>query len=733
MADSKAGRKSLTALFLALFGLLLTGLAPARAEPVRTGHAVAELIAERSVVAPGDTFLAALYLDLDEGGWHVYWKNPGDSGLPPAVSWTLPEGSEAGEFIWPAPHAIPLTTLMNYGYEHELVLPVEITVPATLKPGDTFEVTGDATWLICLDICLPEEAILKLSLPVGEAPIENAGASAKIAGALTSRPQPLGGAATVQRTATTFRIAVADAEIAVAATTAGEIRFFPNGSDILHAAPQKVRRGEAGVLVEVPFSDYAPEGEADLGGIIVVNDRDGSHRAWEIVATPGPVPAGVDATAVSGSSGGGAALSLAGLVALLGAAFLGGLILNLMPCVLPVLSIKAAALVHTAHKPAEARAHGLAYLAGVLVCFVGVAAILLALRAAGEAAGFGFQMQYPPMVAAFALLLFLIGLNLLGVFEFGASLMGVGGNLADRKGSSGAFFTGMLAAFVGAPCIGPFMGPAVGAVVTQPPHIVVAVFLVIGLGLAAPLVLLSFTPAMAKLLPKPGKWMETFRQVLAFPMFFTALWLLWILAGQTGSDGVIMVLAGATVLAFGVWLARKAGSGAAGRTIAALVILAAFLAPTWGASTLQFPAEDGTDYASAELATEAWSPERVSQLRAEGRVFFVDFTARWCATCQVNKRVAIYSAEAKKAFEETGGILLIADWTNRDSVIAEALAEFGRAGVPLYLVYPASGGDPEVLPQMLSPGLVAKSLREAAGEKTADRTQPGNSRNGEPT
>jgi thiol:disulfide interchange protein len=328
-------------------------------------------------------------------------------------------------------------------------------------------------------------------------------------------------------------------------------------------------------------------------------------------------------------------------------------------------------------------------------------------------------LQYPPLVAVFSLLMFAVGLNLLGVFEIGTSLMGLGGNVADKGGASGAFFTGLLAAFVGAPCVGPFMAPAVGVALSQPPLVVLAVFLVIGLGLASPFLLLSFTPALARLLPKPGKWMATFRQVLAFPMFLTAIWLLWILAAQAGSDGVILVVGGATVLAFGIWLADKIGKRLIGRAIAAIVILAAFVAPAVLSAGLTAPADASKTSASAETTSKPWSPQLVSELQSEKKVIFVDFTARWCATCQVNKRLALESDEVKKAFADLNVVFLVADWTNRDAVIAEALAEHDRAGVPLYLVYPATGGPAVVLPQMLSPGLVVKAVKDAAGAQTA--------------
>jgi thiol:disulfide interchange protein DsbD len=708
---------------LAALAIAAFGVVPASAQEVvrsKQDKTSLGLISERAAVAPGDLFLVAANFDLDEDGWHVYWKNPGDSGLPPEVrKWTLPEGVEAGGFKWPAPHAIPLATLMNYGYEHQVVFPMEFKVPATLKPGDSVTFTGEFDFLICQEICIPDAATVSLTLPVEAAQRVDDASSALIAKSLATVAVPLTGSAAVKRTADGFQVAAVDPDLAEAAKTAKSIRFFPNGHEILHAAPQKVRRGDQGVSFELKASDFAAAGDQPLPGIVVVSSGDDTLRAWEVPAQPGAIPEGVSSTVASSGPGGGGglasgfeSLNLLTFGSIILAAFLGGLVLNLMPCVLPVLTIKAAGLVHTAHDPKKSRAHGLAYLGGVLVCFAAVGAILIALKAAGEQAGLGFQLQHPPVVAFFALAIFAIGLNLLGVFEMGGSLMGVGGNLADKGGASGAFFTGMLAAFVGAPCVGPFMAPAVGVALAQPPHIVMIVFLVIGLGLAAPFVLLSFTPAFAKVLPKPGRWMETFRQALAFPMFLTAIWLLWVLAGQAGTNGVILVIAGAAVLGFGIWLATKIGANLPGRIVAAIVIIFAFIAPSVvSAMTPAAPAESS----AASLNEEAWSPERVAALRAEGRPIFVDFTARWCVTCQVNKATSIDSAQVREAFAATNTAFLVADWTNRDSVIANALAEHGRAGVPLYLVYPASGGDPVVLPQVLTPGLVVKAIREASG------------------
>jgi thiol:disulfide interchange protein DsbD len=698
-------------------GLLASAIALAQPvhaqETVDAGRTQARLIAERTMAAPGDVFLAALQLDVDPGGWHVYWKNVGDSGLPPRIDWTLPDGVTTGPFVWPAPHAIPLATLMNYGYEGQLVLPFEVRIPENAPTGGDIVLKANASWLVCLEVCIPEQASLSLTVPIGAAVAQDDGASRLIAASLEQSPRPITGAAFVARTQKGYRLAILDPDVAAAAEAAQSIRFFPDGHEIVHFADQPAERGEDGVTLELEASQFADEGATGLSGVIVAELDGGERAAFSLSASAGELPSGAAGIRMTGA--GGESVTAVGILGLLVAAFAGGLVLNLMPCVLPVLSVKAAGLVKSAHHPAEARAHGLAYTAGVLACFALVGAVLVGLRMAGEQAGLGFQLQYPAMTALFALVMFAVGLNLLGLYTIGGSLMGVGSGLAGQSGAGGAFFTGALAAFVGAPCVGPFMAPAVGVALAQPAPVVIGVFLMIGLGMAAPFLALSFTPAFARILPKPGAWMESFRQALSFPMFATALWLLWVLMGQAGSEAAVLTLAGALGLAFAVWLGRQLPESRVGRGLIALIAIFSFVGPACMSADLRAP-EAAESAASAPLAyeTAAWSPEEVARYRAEGRVVFVDFTARWCATCQVNKKLAIQSDEAAKAFAAHDVVLLTADWTNRDDVIASALADFGRAGVPLYLVYPASGGAPEILPQMLSPGLVRRAVETAA-------------------
>ncbi len=695
-----------------LFAIALAAQPAAAQATGSSDHATGTLMVERSAAVPGETFVGALRLDLADG-WHVYWKNPGDSGFQPTAEWANSPTVSAGEFRFPPPHAISLDPLMNYGYEGEVILPFDLTIAPDAKAGDTLTIGALFDYLICADVCIPEAVTLSISVPVAAAPAIDRESSAVIGAALAKLPVNLTGRAAIERIDGGFRIGVADPAVAAAIVNAADMRFFPNGPEILHPPIQPAKFGPDGVVLDLQASAFATPTSV-ISGLLVIEGKDGSQLGWEVAPTPGPMPDGVAAqdfvrsgAAPANATPPAAPLDFATLATLLGLAFLGGLVLNLMPCVLPVLTIKAAGLVHTAHDPVESRKHGIAYLAGVVVCFAAVGLVLVALKAAGDTSvGFGFQLQYSWVTGLFALVMFVVGLNLLGVFEIGGSLAGIGGNLADKGGVSGAFFTGLLAAFVGAPCVGPFMATAAGAALSQPAPVIVAVFVAIGIGMAAPFVLLSFTPAFAKILPRPGRWMETFKQVLAFPLFLTALWLLWVLAGQAGTDGVIAVLLGAVVIGFGVWLAGRVGQKAVGRFAALAIVIGGFAtAPV----VMNLPKQ--------QLLVEGapWSPQQVSALRAEGRVIFVDFTATWCITCQVNKTTTLTSDSVQKAFADTNTAFLIADWTNRDKVIAEELASHGAAGIPFYLVYPASGGAPVKFDGLLSAGTIEQAVREAAG------------------
>ena len=687
----------------------------AHAEPVDAGYAVAEIITEREAVAPGDQFLAGLKLVMDDK-WHVYWRNAGDAGIPPSISWTETSGAETGEFIWPAPHTIPLEGLMNYGYGEEVVLPFEVTAPATLQPGETFTLAGNASWQICLDVCLWEEADLTLTVPVDSAPRMNTAWADDIAHALSESPQDLGGEAMVERTDDGFLLGIEDAAFATALEDAAYVRFYPFDHEIEHFPEQPLSVSDRGGVLTLEASFLAPEGDIPLNGVVAIEQQDGRLLAFNVAAAPGDIPSGLGATPFTDQTPAiTAPIGVMTILTWLGLGFLGGLILNLMPCVLPVLSIKANGLIHAAHEGDHSiRAHGLAYFAGVMVCFLLIGVILIVLRAAGEQAGLGFQLQYPPLVLGLSILMFAIGLNLLGVFEVGTSLTNTGAGLADKSGSVGAFFTGLLAAIVGAPCVGPLLAAPLGAVVTtQPAWMIMLFIMVMGAGMASPFLLLSFFPGLARAMPKPGRWMESIKQFFAFPMFLTAVGLLWVFAGQVGSNLTMLALGGLVLVMFGIWvLKRFKGSVSLVAGLAAL-ILGAIGPMIMAVNAAPEVTPKVASTVNANVEHDAWSPEKLAALRSEGRPIFVDFTARWCVTCQFNKKTALQTSLVETMFAEHDIVFLTADWTNRDEIIAAELANHGRAGVPLYLFYPPGGGDPVTLPQLLRPQMVV-NLVEAA-------------------
>ncbi len=694
--------------------MLALTAAPALAAPVNTGHIEAELVAQEAAV-PGGTVYVAVRQKIAKG-WHTYWRNPGDSGEPTKITWTLPAGWKAGEIVWPTPTRQPIGPLMNYGYSGEVLLPTPIEVPASARAGETVRLTAAVLFLVCADICIPEEALLTLDLPVAAEPRADGSWGGRIARVLADAPKPAGLTATFSVKGPKVSLAVTGTPLE-GANVAGAA-FYPfSGTVIEHAGAQIIERGPRGLTLTLPAGADVVRGQAPatLAGVLVL-----PGAAYEISATAGPAPAGAAGLGPPAADAPGRG---PGLPAALLFAFLGGLILNLMPCVFPILSMKAAALAGHAHEARTARRQGLAYLAGVLATFLALAGALIALKAAGEAVGWGFQLQSPVAVAALATVMLLVALNLSGVFEVGASLQGVGGRLADgKRGLTGSFMTGVLAVVVAAPCTAPFMGPAMGFALTQDAAVSLLVFATLGLGLAAPFVALSFAPPLLRLLPRPGAWMETLRNLLAFPMYGTAAWLVWVLAQQTGPTGLALGLAAAVVAAFAAWLfgrAQRRERAPVMRWIAAAMLLAVcgliyglLLAPPRAGTSAAAP--QAGPAAAVELPSEVWSPARVAALRAEGRPVFVNFTAAWCVTCQVNEQVALSTRTVAEALKSSGAVYLKADWTNRDAAIAGALAEHGRAGVPLYLVYGSDGGPPVILPQLLTAGLVAEALGKAA-------------------
>ena len=682
--------------------------------PVSTEQVTARLVAERAAAAPGETAELLLSLDI-RPGWHTYWRNPGDSGEPPRIDWTLPAGVEAGPLRFPTPGLIRVGPLANFGYSGRALHPVSLKVPAGWPVGEPIRARAEAHWLVCEEHCIPESAVLELSLPVAERPGATDSAVAGLfAEAREGLPRGSIPDALLLPTAEGARLEV-PLDDAIPPPVA--VRYFPSSWGLIeHAADQPWRlvRGEGGDRIQVDLTPDAGIASADLGGLLSLRGADGVARSYELAPRR-----------VAGRTSGREGASSLGLPLALGFAFLGGLILNLMPCVFPVLAIKAMGLVGQGALATRERAiHGLSYTAGVLVFFGVLGGLLLALRAGGAALGWGFQLQYPPFVAAMAYLFLVLGLALSGALTLGVRLMGLAaGPQRPGQGVAAAFATGALAALVAAPCTAPFMGAALGYAVTLSWPLALAILLTLGLGLAGPYLLLSLWPALAARLPRPGPWMEVLKQLLAFPLFATAAWLLWVLSVQSGPTGVALGLSGMLLLAFGLWVRERTvlapapwpwlGSAAAILGLAVALWLALLVDGTGIQGPPDTPgvdtAGDARERHAQALPHEPYSAERLAAAQAEGRPVLVNMTAAWCITCLVNERVALSTRRVAEQLAARDVLYLKGDWTNRDPAITDFLAGFGRTGVPIYVLYPRVG-EPRVLPQILTPAIVESAI-----------------------
>ncbi|RZL34995.1 MAG: thiol:disulfide interchange protein [Rubrivivax sp.] len=698
---------SLRSLFLALLAApLLAFAAPPEAA---TEHVKARLVASQAAVAPGQRFTVALEQDI-KAHWHTYWLNPGDSGQATTIDWT---GAQAAPIQWPTPSIQAIGPIVNYGYEGRAALLVDLTVPADAKPGSRFRPQAEVRWLVCKDVCIPEQVSLGLDLPVA-AEAKAGPDAAQIDEWRSAIPKPA--AFAVQLKAAPQGLQLSGPTAGVKGPVTKAYFFADTWGAVAHSAPQALKADSAGWALDIPAGDEPVKAGQPLSGVVVLTTAAG-EQAWTVSA---PVPEGAgkgpgaaDLTAPAAESTTAAAAtpppeSDLGLLPALLLALVGGLILNLMPCVFPVLSIKALALVR---EEGDHKAEGLAYTAGVLASFVLLAAVLIALRAGGQQVGWGFQFHSPVFVLVVAYLLFLVGLNLSGFFEFGSGITGVGSSLAARRGLVGSFFTGVLAAVVATPCTAPFMGAALAFALAQPAAVMLAVFLALGLGLALPFLVLAFWPAAQRWLPRPGAWMDKFKQFLAFPMYAAVVWLLWVLAQQTGPDGVALALIGMVLLAFGLWWRNASGANAVG-TLAALASVVLAL----GVSAWIKPV--ATDM-RAESSTESFTQERLADLRTQNKPVFVNLTAAWCISCLVNERVALSRPEVKEAFTKAGVTYLKGDWTREDPKITAVLKAHGRSGVPLYLYYAPGAAEPLVLPQILTPGLVIEAVSTPAATRSS--------------
>lgn len=705
------GRRIVAMTAVAL-GVIVTAAGMARAqEPKRVAI---DIVAEKRVAAPGQTFWVALRQKIAPG-WHTYWSNPGDSGESTRITWKLPDGFTASSIRWPIPDAIPVGPLLNHGYSDEVLLLTEITVPQGASGLVTL--AADASWLVCKEICIPEEGSSTLDLTIGS-PAQPSEHAALLAQAVSRLPKTSPWTATLAVESQVARLTIQDAGLDPARIA--KMRFFPNEWGVIAYAPEQVVTWNGGTpTLTLTRGDLKDKPIEKLSGLLVVDEKlDGSpvRHGFEVQAAIAPAGGSTPVlglTSSAGSTDGGIGLWQAMLFALLG-----GVILNLMPCVFPVLSLKALSLAkHGADHAAERKRQGLAYLGGVLASFGLLAVLLLALRATGQALGWGFQFQSPVFVLGMAALFFALGLSLSGVFLIGTSVTNVGSGLAAQGGVKGSFFTGVLASVAATPCTAPFMGAAIGFALTQPAISAVAVLLTLGLGFALPIVGLSYSSTLARLLPKPGRWMETMKQVLAFPLYASAGWMIWVLSVQSGSAGVLAGVIVLLAVGFVAWLLGEPSRvGTLSKVAAGLLLIGAAIS---GYRLLDGSAGEEAQTAAAtnHSLAEPFSQARLDTLLAEGKPVFINFTAAWCITCKVNEQVALSSEAFRKTLKDKGIAYLKGDWTKQDPEITAVLEKFGRAGVPLYLFYSGvKGAAPVVLPQLLTQSIVLDRL--AAAELT---------------
>ena len=700
--------------FACLAALFVAAVLPSRAQ------VTASLVADVQAIQPGKPLQAALRLE-HAAGWHTYWSHPG-TGYPTSLTWTLPDGWTAGKLSWPAPKTITDESghVTGQGYDGVVYLPVTLTPPKDLPAGNTVAIKAKAEWLMCHDACVPGESPVELDLPVS-------------ASASPALPDPVNGPAIAATLATLPR---ADSQITVTATrdahaitlrltglpqgpanTKPSWWFFTDNDLVAYDQPQSVRVDETGTVttLTLPLAEDATPattpatapastttGSARVQGVL----RASPSAATDAIATASVPSLSIDVPLQSPAPAPHATDAPAGLLATLPLAFIGGLILNLMPCVFPVLGIKIMGFVNQAGASRrKITLHGLTFTAGVLLSFWTLATVLAILRASGGELGWGFQLQSPPFVFGLAALMLVFALSMSGVFEFGGRAMGAGASLQMQSGYRGSFFTGVLATVVATPCSAPFLAPALGVALVLPAAESYVIFTTIGLGLSTPYLLLSIFPQAVRLLPRPGAWMETFKQAMAFPLYATAGYLVWVLAGQANESGSLMAIFGLTLIAMAAWIyGRYAHLSASARDRRIGLIGGALLLGL--GVLLGWPKTAPAD----EVTWEPWSPTRVAVLQAEGRPIYVDFTARWCATCQANKKLVFGSSEVRSRFHELGVVVLRGDWTSRDARITTELAKWNRSAVPFNLVYLPGRTEPTPLPELLTPGLVIKAF-----------------------
>lgn len=680
--------------FSIVFLLLLT--ATGLAKPVRDGHVEVELVAQPGAAVAGQPLEIGVHFKMDEH-WHVYWKNPGATGYAPKFKWNLPKGWQAGEISWPVPQRLVIADLQQFVYEKEVLLTTKVSVPADYK-GEPVKIGAEVEWLACSESCIPGEAKIELQLPEASVP------TALFTRAAGQLPQTTGN---IQLRS--WRTGPKKAFLEYPGDAGDKADFFADSAEAnFDGAPA----WQAGKGLEIPVQ----EKDQRLQGVLAI-EQGGERKGLLVdVAIDAKVPdkplsAGGTSTPSSASGG----VSFWG--ALLGG-FLAGMILNLMPCVFPVLSLKALSLVrHNQEGPKAQWAQGWVYTAGVLVSIWAIAAPLLLFTSGTSSLGWGYQMQSPLFVTLLATLFLGIALNLFGLFEVGEGLTQLGSLAEGKKGYSESFWSGIVATVSATPCTGPFMGAVLGYAVTQPAPVAFLVFTVLGLGIAFPYLLLCGVPATRRWLPRPGAWMESFKIAMGFPMLAAMVWFVYILANLLSAEGLGLVMGGLVAMSLGAWIFGRWGYSPEasvrwkGKLVATGIALAGVGSAAAVAHSSEYVHSPHVQVAHSEngLTWEPFTPEKLEELRKEGKPVFIDFTAAWCINCKVNEKLTLADASVIEAFKSGKVVTLKADWTQRDETIGKFLAKFGRTGVPFYVYYPASG-DPRPLPEAITPAIVKDAL-----------------------
>ena len=724
----------------------LQSASEARQGLVRAGELQAGLLAEKTSAVAGQTLTVGLRI-IHDPHWHTYWRNPGDSGLPTQIEWQLPPGWRAGPIQWPTPKRLPVGPLANFGYEGDLLLPVDIAVPAGAAPGDV-RLTAKASWLVCKDVCIPGDAHLALVIPVSrDANLAKASADA----ALFTRARASIPALDTSRSVRAF---IHEKTLSLTWTSQQAVEsagfFYPYAEALIHpAGAQRLVKTADGFRLDIALGESSTSAVNEMRNAKVIQGiwvpAGATGVEWRASLQSGMPPADValisaGQTAEQESPKAPAPPGWGALLAAIAGAFVGGMILNLMPCVFPVIGLKVLSFAQSAHSRAGALQHALIFSAGVILSFLALAGLLLGLRAAGEAIGWGFQLQSPWVVLLLALLFVAIAVNLFGVFEMGllgsrVANLSFAERAASSSGGVGAFASGVLAVVVASPCTAPFMGGAIGFTATAGISETLIVFAALGVGMSLPYLVLAVWPGLLQRMPRPGPWMVRFKQAMAFPMLAAAAWLLWVLANLQGPQVVLAALIAAIAISVCLWCygaiqQSKAGLGS-WLTIAVMLVVLVYAAMDATRAVSESPgskavsttsvtgsatgSSGATSSASSAALSNAlwqpWAPGLPERLQAQGHTVFVDFTAAWCISCQANKIRVLQKESILAAFAKQGVMTVRADWTRRDDQIGAELARHGRNGIPLYLVYPKGGGAPKILSEWLTEKEVLDAIR----------------------